>query len=115
VGMALTFALLILLRHRATGGHPERLHAIAKSHFYAAGKPWAWLVAKLAPCATRAAMPYGILVFAVLDLLPVVLLLGVIGAHVYWLSLAVELRRLLSAVRPVGGDAAPGMPGVHPA
>ena len=53
------------------------------------------LAATLAPCATRALMPYGVLAFALVDLLPVVLILGAIGAHVYWISLAVELRRLL--------------------
>jgi phosphatidylglycerophosphate synthase/uncharacterized membrane protein YbhN (UPF0104 family) len=104
VGMLLTFGLLILLRHRATGGRPERLHAIAKTHFYAAGTWWAWLVATLAPCATRATMPYGILAFALLDMLPLLLILAVVGAHVYWISLAVELRGLLSDAREVGSD-----------
>jgi uncharacterized protein (TIRG00374 family) len=99
-GTFLTFALLILLRHRATAGRPERLHATAKAHF-TAGRLWARLAAQLSTCATRATMPYGILAFALLGQLPVVLVLGVIGAHVYWISLAVELRRLLPA-EPAG-------------
>jgi uncharacterized protein (TIRG00374 family) len=103
LGAFLTFALLILLRHRATAGRPERLHATAKAHFDA-GKPWARLAARLSTCATRATMPYGILAFALVGQLPVVLLLGAIGAHVYWISLAVELRRLL----PGSSDLTPG-------
>jgi uncharacterized protein (TIRG00374 family) len=103
MGTFLTFALLILLRHRATAGRPERLHATAKAHF-SAGKRWARLAAQLSTCATRATMPYGILAFALVGQLPVVLVLGVIGAHVYWISLAVELRRLL----PGSSDLTPG-------
>ncbi len=94
VGTLLTFALLILLRHRATAGRPERLHATAKAHF-TAGRPWARLAAQLSTCATRATMPYGIMALALVGQLPVVLLLGALGAHVFWISLAVELRRLL--------------------
>ena len=41
--------------------------------------------------ATRATMPYGIVGFAVLGLLPGVLVLGAIGAQIYWICLAVEL------------------------
>jgi hypothetical protein len=41
----------------------------------------------------------------VLNLLPVVLVLAVIGAHVYWISLAVELRRLLAgSTRAMGSS-----------
>jgi len=64
---------------------------------FTAGPAWARLAAQLSTCATRATMPYGILAFALVGQLPVVLVLGVIGAHVYWISLAVELRRLLPA------------------
>jgi hypothetical protein len=94
--MLLTFALLILLRNRTTRGRPERLRTTTKTHFYRTGKRWARVVARLSNVATRATMPYGILGFAVLGLLPVVLVLGAIGAQIYWISLAVELRRLLS-------------------
>ncbi len=102
-GALLTIALLILLRHRVTQGQPERLNATAKAHFNA-GKPWARLAAKLSTCATRAMMPYGILVFALLDLLPVLLVLATIGAQIYWISLAVKLRGLLRGSPRVSVD-----------
>jgi phosphatidylglycerophosphate synthase len=95
-GTLLTFLLLILLRWRITDGRPERLRAAAKAHFYGRGRKWMWLVAKLSTCATRATMPYGILGFAILGLLPAVVVLGAIGAQIYWISLALELRRLLN-------------------
>jgi phosphatidylglycerophosphate synthase len=96
VGMLLTFALLILLRNRITSGRPELLAATTAAHFDGTGKRWARLVARLANVATRATMPYGIVAFALLDILPAVLVLGAIGAQIYWVSLAVELKRLLS-------------------
>jgi phosphatidylglycerophosphate synthase len=95
VGALLTFAFLILLRQRITRGRPERLNVTTRAHFYATGKRWAWLVAKISTVATRATMPYGIVVLAVLNLLPVLLALAVIGAQIYWISLAVEFRRLV--------------------
>jgi uncharacterized protein (TIRG00374 family) len=95
-GTMLTFALLILLRRRITSGRPERLRTTTNAHFYATGKRWTWLVAKLSMCATRATMPYGILAFAVVGSLPALLVLAMIGANIYWLSLALELRNLLS-------------------
>jgi hypothetical protein len=95
-GTLLTFALLIVLRRRITSGRPERLRTTTKAHFYATGKRWAWLVAKLSMSATRATMPYGVLAFAVLGFLPGVLFLAMVGANIYWLSLALELRSLLT-------------------
>jgi hypothetical protein len=92
----LTFALLILLRWRITEGRPERLRSRTMDHFERMGKRWARVVAQLSTCATRATMPYGILGFAVAGLLPVVVLLATIGAHIYWISLAREFRRLLN-------------------
>ena len=47
--------------------------------------------------ATRAAMPYGIMVFALLHLLPGIVVLAALGANIYWVTLAVKLRELLSA------------------
>ena len=94
-GLLLTFALLIVLRRGITGGRPERLNAAAKKHFYQSGRRWAWLVAKLSNCATRATMPYGVVVFALIGRLPALVVLGVIGTQIYWISLAVELRALL--------------------
>jgi 1L-myo-inositol 1-phosphate cytidylyltransferase / CDP-L-myo-inositol myo-inositolphosphotransferase len=110
VGTLVTLALLIVLRHRTTDGHPERLNATTKAQFEA-GKPWARLVARLATCATRAVMPYGVMAFALLGLLPVVLVLATIGAHVYWISLAVKLPALL----PGGSRAGAGRPATDPA
>jgi hypothetical protein len=52
-------------------------------------------------------MPYGIAALALLDLLPVVVVLSAVGANVYWVSLALKLRNLLGAAelgseRPAG-------------
>jgi hypothetical protein len=105
VGMFLTFGLLILLRGRITAGRPEQLNTNAKAHFYRSGGGWRWLVAKLSTCATRATMPYGIVVLAVANLLPVVLIIGALSAHIYWISLAIELRRLLAAHNRIASSA----------
>ena len=94
-GTLLTFALLIYLRARITAGQPTRLHAIAKTRFKADPSLWTKLIWRVSFVCTRAAMPYGIFVLAVLDLLPVVLVLAAIGSNVYWLSLALKLRDLL--------------------
>ena len=94
-GVLLTFALLILLRWRTTEGRPERLRTRTEEHFYRTGKPWAHRVAQLSTCATRATMPYGIVAFALVGLLPVVVILATIGAQIYWISLAREFRRLV--------------------
>lgn len=104
VGVLLTFALLILLRWRITGGRPERLRTRAKDHFYGSGKWWARMVAKLSTVATRATMPYGIVGFAVLGLLPIVVVLSTIGAQIYWISLAREFRRLVNSASPEGTE-----------
>jgi len=95
-GSLATFGLLIVLRGRITDGRPERLRAAANEHFHATGT-WARLLKELSTVATRATMPYGILALAVLDLLPVVLVLAAIGAQIYWLSLAFEFRRLVGS------------------
>jgi phosphatidylglycerophosphate synthase len=100
-GTLLTFVLMILLRRRITNGRPDEFRTIAKSHFYGQRKRWAFVVAKLSNCATRATMPYGILALALLNLLPVVLILAALGAQIYWISLAVQLRKLLAAGRPI--------------
>ena len=106
-GAFLTFWLLILLRQRATGGQPEALHATTKAHF-TAGNAWQRLLARVSFVATRAAMPYGVVAFALAGALPVLLVLATVGAHVYWISLALELRRLLPdapAANPAAGAA----------
>jgi phosphatidylglycerophosphate synthase len=101
IGTLLTFVLMTLLRRRITGGRPDQFRTIAKSYFYGTRKRWAFVVAKLSNCATRATMPYGIMALALLNLLPVVLLLAALGAQIYWISLAVQLRRLLAAGRSI--------------
>ncbi|HWI20490.1 MAG TPA: lysylphosphatidylglycerol synthase domain-containing protein [Vicinamibacterales bacterium] len=99
-GTFITFALLIWLRRRITNGQPEKLQSTAKAHFYASKKRWAWLVAKLSFCATRSTMPYGIMAFALLGILPGILVLAAIGANVYWVSLTIRLPWLLAPAQP---------------
>lgn len=98
-GALITFALLIFLRQRITNGQPEKLQSTAMAHFYASNKKWAWLVAKLSFCATRSTMPYGIMAFGLLGILPGILVLAAIGANVYWISLVIRLRQMLAQVR----------------
>jgi phosphatidylglycerophosphate synthase len=94
-GLLLTFALLIYLRNRITAGHPEKLHDIARTRFKAASSPWSRVVWRISFVATRAAMPYGIMAFALVDALPLVVILAAIGSNIYWISLMVKLRHLL--------------------
>ena len=42
-------------------------------------------------------MPYGIMALALVDALPIVVVLAAIGANIYWISLMVKLRDLLGA------------------
>jgi phosphatidylglycerophosphate synthase len=95
VGSVLTFGLLIYLRARITNGQPNRLHAVAKARFKAEPTLWSRLLWRVSFVATRAAMPYGIMGFAVLNILPVIVVLAAIGANVYWVSLLLRLRDLL--------------------
>jgi hypothetical protein len=94
-GTLLAFALLIYLRTRITAGRPERLHAIAAERFTAEPTFWSRLIWRLSFTATRSAMPYGIFAFALVDLLPGIVVLAAIGSNVYWISLVVKLRALL--------------------
>jgi hypothetical protein len=64
-GTLTTFGLLIFLRHRITSGRPERLHAIARDRFQSEPSWWTRLLLRSSSIATRAAMPYGILVLAI--------------------------------------------------
>jgi phosphatidylglycerophosphate synthase len=100
-GTVLTFALLILLRRRATGGQPERLRRETQMHFESRGKRWTTLAARLSMCATRASMPYGIVAFAVAGALPALLVLAALAANIYWVALSLELKRLLNRAAPV--------------
>jgi phosphatidylglycerophosphate synthase len=95
-GMVLTFGLLIYLRSRLTAGQPERLHAIAKARFRSEPTRWSRIIWKISFVATRAAMPYGIMVFALVDALPGIVVLAAIGANIYWVSLVLKLRHLMA-------------------
>jgi phosphatidylglycerophosphate synthase len=89
------FALLIYLRARITAGQPEKLHAIARERFQAEPSLWSRVIWRISFVATRAAMPYGIMVFALLDLLPWIVVLAAFGANVYWICIILKLRHLL--------------------
>jgi phosphatidylglycerophosphate synthase len=94
-GSVITFALLIYLRSQITNGQPNRLHAIARARFKAEPTMWSKIIWRISFVATRAAMPYGIMVFALLYALPGIIILAAIGANVYWISLVLKLRDLL--------------------
>ena len=95
-GMVLTFGLLIYLRSRLTAGQPERLHAIARARFKTEPTRWSRLIWRISFVATRAAMPYGIMAFALIYALPGIVVLAAIGANIYWASLVLKLRHLLA-------------------
>jgi phosphatidylglycerophosphate synthase len=100
-GTLLTFALLIYLRSRITAGQPEKLHAVAKARFRADSSLWSRVIWRISFTATRSAMPYGIMAFAVFDALPGIVVLAAIGANIYWVSLVLKLRHLLAAEEPI--------------
>ena len=91
----ITFALLIYLRARITNSQPTRLHAVARDRFKAEAGFWATLALKLSFIPTRAAMPYAIMLLALLNLLPAAIAIAAFGATVYWISLVVKLKELL--------------------
>jgi len=95
VGTLLTFALLIYLRSRITAGQPDKLHALARDRFRAEETLWSYLIWRVSFVATRSAMPYGIMVFALLDILPGIVVLAALGCNIYWISLVLKLRHLL--------------------
>jgi phosphatidylglycerophosphate synthase len=94
-GTLLSFALLIFLRSRITGGRPEKLHAIARERYTAQPTRWSRIIWRMSFVATRAAMPYGIMAFALVGALPGIVVLAAVGANVYWVSLVVRLRDLM--------------------
>ena len=100
-GTLLTFALLIFLRSRITAGQPEKLHAVAAVRFRAAPSWWTALIWRISFVATRSAMPYGIMAFALFGALPGIVVLAAIGANVYWVSLLLKLRHLLGSDAPL--------------
>jgi phosphatidylglycerophosphate synthase len=99
-GMLLTFGMLIVLRWRITNGRPEELRVRTERHIGGTGRRWMRVAAELESCATRATMPYGIVAFAILDLLPAVVVLASFAAHAYWITLATQAGSLLRQHRP---------------
>ena len=95
-GSIVTAFLLLLLRQRMTASQPERFGAAGRAHFVSGGAGWARFLAWLSVCATRAVMPYGILMLAIAGLTPLVIVFAAIGANVYWLALTSRLRTLLT-------------------
>jgi phosphatidylglycerophosphate synthase len=100
-GALLTFALLIYLRARITNGQPNRLHAVARDRFKSEPTFWSRIIWRVSFVATRSAMPYGIMLFALLNVLPGIMILAAIGANVYWISIVLKLRDLLKAEETV--------------
>ena len=101
-GTLVSFALLIYLRTRITAGQPEQLHAIAKARFQKAGASfWSRVIWRVSFVATRAAMPYGIMAFAIVGALPGIVVLAALGANIYWVSIVVKLRHLLGTEQTV--------------
>jgi phosphatidylglycerophosphate synthase len=96
MGTLLSFVLLIWLRSRITAGKPEKLHAIARARFKADPTWWSRVIWRISFVATRAAMPYGILAFALVFALPGIVVLAAVGANVYWISLVLKLQHLLN-------------------
>jgi phosphatidylglycerophosphate synthase len=94
-GTLVGFALLIFLRARITAGQPEKLHAIARERFQAESSLWSRLIWRVQFVATRAAMPYGIMAFALVNLLPGIIILAAIGANIYWVCIILKLRHLM--------------------
>lgn len=95
-GFLVTAFLLLLLRQRMTASQPERFSATNKAQFISSGGAWARFLAWLSVCATRAVMPYGIVILALAGLTPAVIVLAAIGANVYWIALTSRLRTLLT-------------------
>jgi FKBP-type peptidyl-prolyl cis-trans isomerase FkpA len=95
-GAIVTAFLLLLLRQRMTAAQPERFGAASKANFIADGAGWARFLAWLSVCATRAVMPYGILILALVGLTPAVIVLAAIGANLYWIALTTRMRTMLT-------------------
>jgi FKBP-type peptidyl-prolyl cis-trans isomerase FkpA len=95
-GAIVTACLLLLLRQRMTAAQPERFGAASKANFVADGAGWARFLAWLSVCATRAVMPYGILMLAIVGLTPAVIVLAAIGANLYWIALTTRMRTMLT-------------------
>ena len=95
-GAIVTAFLLLLLRQRMTAAQPQRFAAASKAIFVADGAGWARFLAWLSVCATRAVMPYGILILAIVGLTPAVIVFAAIGANLYWIALITRMRTMLT-------------------
>jgi FKBP-type peptidyl-prolyl cis-trans isomerase FkpA len=95
-GAIVTACLLLLLRQRMTAAQPERFGAASKANFVADGPGWVRFLAWLSVCATRAVMPYGILMLAIVGLTPAVIVFAAIGANLYWIALTTRMRTMLT-------------------
>jgi phosphatidylglycerophosphate synthase len=93
--MAASAMLLLFLRHRMTRHVPSHFAAALRGRFKEGGGKWTHLLAKLSNVATRAQMPYGVMALAVTGALPAVIILGAVGANLYWMTLAWKLPGLL--------------------
>jgi phosphatidylglycerophosphate synthase len=100
LGTLASFALLVYLRSRITAGQPDKLHAIARERFNAPraeATRWSRVIWKISFVATRSAMPYGIMAFALVHALPGIIVLAALGANIYWVSLLLKLKDLLAS------------------
>jgi phosphatidylglycerophosphate synthase len=95
-GIAISTLLLLYLRHRMTRHEPDRFGRTVKGRFKEGGATWTRWLGRLSNVATRAQMPYGIVVLALLNALPLVLVLCAIGANLYWIALLVRFRTLVT-------------------
>lgn len=98
-GLAMASLLLLYLRHRMTRHAPSRFAGTVKGKFKEGGGKFTLLLAKLSNVATRAQMPYGIMALSLIGALPLVVVLGAIGANTYWMALAWKLRALIGEGR----------------
>ena len=74
---------------------------MAAVRFRAAPSWWTALIWRVSFVATRSAMPYGIMVFALFHALPGIVVLAAIGANIYWVCLLLKLRHLLGSDAPL--------------
>jgi phosphatidylglycerophosphate synthase len=93
-GMVLAFLALLYLRHQMTRATPEKFGGTIKGRFKQGGAGWTKVLAKLSNVATRAQMPYGILTLALIGALPLVVILCLIGANLYWIGIVARFRSL---------------------
>ena len=74
---------------------------MASERFRAGRSWWTATIWRISFVATRSAMPYGIMAFALCHALPGIVVLAAIGGNVYWVSLILKLRHLLGSDAPL--------------